>query len=114
MRNFSASVLPSSTVFWGTTGLSGVRQHHDGDAGEVLAGLLVGDVVGLAEAEGRREHRDRGLDVDADVAGVDRDVVGLGRREAGGVGAVDQQAPDVLERHAADDVLDVDAAVAER
>ena len=64
--------------------LRGVRQHHDGDAAEVGAGLLVGDVVGLAEAEGRREHRDRGLDVDADVAGVDREVVGLGGRQARG------------------------------
>jgi hypothetical protein len=44
---------------------------------------------------------------------VDRDVVGLGRRQAGGVGPVDQQAPDVLERHPSDEVLDVDPAVAE-
>ena len=29
-------------------GLRGVRQHHHGDPAEVLAGLLVGDVVGLA------------------------------------------------------------------
>ena len=43
-----------------------------------------------------------------------RQVVGLGRRQARGVGAVDQQPPDVLERDPADDVLDVDAAVAER
>ena len=33
--------------------------------------------------ERRREHRDGGLHVDADVAGVDRDVVRLGRRQAG-------------------------------
>ena len=94
--------------------LGGVRQHHDGDAGQVEPGLLVGDVVGLAHAEHRREHRDRGLHVGADVTGVDGDVVGLGRRQAGGVGAVDEEAPDVLEGHAADEVLDVDAAVAQR
>jgi len=54
------------------------------------------------------------LHVGAHVTGVDGDVVRLGRREAGAVRAVDQEAPDVLERHAADEVLDVDAAVAER
>ena len=42
------------------------------------------------------------------------DVVGLGRRQAGRVGAVDEQAPDVLERDPADELLDVDAAVAQR
>ena len=94
--------------------LRGVRQHHHRDAGQVEAGLLVGDVVGLAHAEHRREHRDAGLHVGADVAGVDRDVVGLGRRQARVVGAVDEQAPDVLERHPADELLDVDAAVAQR
>ena len=64
--------------------LRGVRQDHDGDPADVLAGLLVADVVGLAEAEGRREHRDRGLDVDPDVAGVHRQVVGLGGRAGPG------------------------------
>ena len=97
-----------------TGGLGGVRQHHDRDPAEVLPRLLVGDVVGLPEAEGRREHRDRRLDVDPDVAGVDGEGVGLGRGEPGLVGAVDQQAPDVLERDPPDDLLDVDPAVAQR
>jgi hypothetical protein len=44
---------------------------------------------------------------------VDRDVVGLGRRQPRLVRAVDQQAPHLLERHPADDLLDVDPAVAE-
>jgi hypothetical protein len=94
--------------------LGGVRQHHDRHAGEVEARLFVGDVVGLAHAEHGGEHRHRGLHVRADVAGVDRDVVGLGRRQAGRVGAVDEEAPDVLERDASDQLLDVDAAVAQR
>src|SRR2546422_226068 len=51
---------------------------------------------------------------DADVAGVHRQVVGLGRRQAGGVRAVDEETPDVLERHPADELLDVDPAVAQR
>ena len=95
-------------------GLGGVREHHHRDPAEVRARLLVADVVGLPEAERRRQHRDRGLHVDPDVAGVDRDVVGLGRREPGLVGAVDQQPPDLLERHPPDELLDVDAAVAQR
>src|SRR5690606_16416993 len=57
---------------------------------------------------------DRALHVGSDVAGVHRDGVGLGRRQARLVGAVDEQAPDLLERHAADQVLDVDTAVAQR
>ena len=38
----------------------------------------------------------------------------LGRRHARQQLAVDQQAPDLLERHVADELLDVDAAVAQR
>jgi hypothetical protein len=38
----------------------------------------------------------------------------LGGRQTGLERAVDQEAPDLLEGHVADDVLDVDAAVAER
>ncbi len=44
---------------------------------------------------------------------MDRDVVRLGGREARLVRPVDQQAPDLLEGDPADDLLDVDAAVAE-
>ena len=93
--------------------LRGVREHHHRDPREVEAGLLVGDVVGLAHAQHRREHRHRGLDVGPDVAGVDRDVVGLGRRQPGLVAAVHEQAPDLLEGHPSGELLDVDAAVAE-
>ncbi len=38
----------------------------------------------------------------------------LGGRHARQQRAVDQQAPDLLERHVADELLDVDAAVAQR
>ena len=60
------------------------------------------------------EHRQRGLEVRARVAGAHRQRVRLGGRHAGLEAAVHQQAPDLLERHAADELLDVDAAVAQR
>jgi hypothetical protein len=62
----------------------------------------------------RREHGDGGLHVRPHVTGVDRDGVGLRRRKPGLVGAVDEQPPHLLERHPSDDLLDVDAAVAQR
>jgi hypothetical protein len=94
-------------------GLGDVREGHHGRSGEVLAGLLRGDVEERFEAPHGSEHGERGLDVDADVAGVHRDGEGLGGGQAGVEGAVDEQAPDVAERDLADEVLDVDAAVAE-
>ncbi len=60
------------------------------------------------------QHRERRLDVDARVAGADRQRVRLGRRQPGRERAVDEQPPDLLERHAPDELLDVDAAVAQR
>ena len=57
IRNFSASVAPWSTSLCGTIVLAeaarrlgGVGQHHHRDPAQVEAGLLVGDVVGLAHA----------------------------------------------------------------
>ena len=60
------------------------------------------------------EHRQRRLDVDPGVAGADAQRVGLGRRQARLQLAVDEQAPDLLERDLAHQLLDVDAAVAQR
>ena len=86
---------------------------HDRDARQVVADLVDVDVEHLLQAPGRREHRDRGLHVDADVTGVHRQRERLGRRQAGVELPVDQQAPDVAEADVADELLDVDAAVAE-
>ena len=72
------------------------------------------DVEQRFEAPDGRQHGQRGLDVDPDVAGVHRDGERLGGRQPGVEAAVDQQAPDVPEGHVTDQVLDVDAAVAER
>ena len=93
--------------------LGDVGQRHHRGAGQLLAGLLVADVQQRAVTPDRREHGQRGLDVDPDVAGVHRDRERLGRRQAGAELAVDQQRPDVAERDVADQVLDVDAAVAQ-
>ena len=87
--------------------------HHRG-AREVVAGLLVGDVDQLAEAPLRREHRERRLHVDAVVARAHGQRVRFGRRQAGLEAAVHQQAPHLLVGDRADQVLDVDAAVAQR
>ncbi len=90
------------------------RQRHDRAAGEVVAGLLVGDVDHLLEPPLRGQHGQRGLEVGARVAGAHRKRVRLRRRQAGLEAAVHQQAPHLLEADLADQVLDVDAAVAQR
>ena len=97
-----------------TGGLRGEGHGHDRHPGEVVAGLVVVDVQQGLQAPGGGQHGDRGLHVDAHVARVHRDRVRLGRRQAGVELVVDQQAPDLAERHAADEVLDVHAAVAQR
>ena len=89
-------------------------ERHHRHPRQVVAGLLVGDVDQLLEAPLGAEHRQRGLEVHARVAGADRQRVRLGGRHARLEAAVHEQAPDLLERHAAHQVLDVDAAVAER
>ena len=63
---------------------------------------VVADVVQRPHAPGRRDHRDRALDVDTDVAGVHRDRVRLGGRQAGLVAAVDEKPPHPAERDTAD------------
>ena len=95
-------------------GLGDVGQRHDGGPGELLAGLLGVDVEQRLVAPDRGEHRQGRLHVDAHVTGVHRDRERLGRRESGTELAVDQEGPDVAEGDLADQVLDVDAAVAQR
>src|SRR5262245_1604467 len=94
--------------------LSDVRKHHDRGAREIVPRLLVVDVVQRPQAPGWREHRDRTLDIDPDVARVHRDGEGLGRRQPGVELVVDEKSPDVAERHPADKILDVDAPIAQR
>ena len=90
------------------------RERHHRGAREVVASLLVGDVDQLPEAPLGREHRERRLHVDAVVARAHGQRVRFGGRQAGFEVAVDEQAPDLLVGDGADEVLDVDAAVAQR
>ena len=87
--------------------------HHRG-AREVVASLLVGDVDQLAEAPLGREHRERRLHVDAVIARAHGERMGFGRWQSRLEAPIDQQAPDLLVGDGADQVLDVDAAVAQR
>ena len=59
------------------------------------------------------EHGQRGLEVDARVSRAHRERVGLGRRQHGLRGAIGQEPRDILERHTAGELLDVDAPVPE-
>ena len=96
-------------------GLRDVGQRHHRRAGELVAGGLVLDVQQRRVAPDRGEHGQTGLDVDADVAAVDRQRERLGGRQAVAELAVDQQRPHVAERDVlVDQILDVDAAVAQR
>ncbi len=88
-------------------------QGHDRHVGEVLASGVVIDVEERLQPPRGSQHRDRRLHVDAHVAGVDRDGERLGRGESGVELVVDEQAPHVAEGHAADELLDVDSAVAQ-
>ena len=95
-------------------GLGHEGERHHRRAREVVAGLLVADVDQLAEAPLGGQHRERRLHVHAGVAGAHRQRVGFGRGQAGLEVTVDQQAPDLLVGDRADEILDVDAAVAQR
>ena len=95
------------------------RLRHERERGhrrtrEVVARLRVRDVDQRPQAELRTEQRQRRLHVDPRVGGVDGERVRLGRRQARLEAPVDEQAPHALERHRADQLLDVDPAVAQR
>ncbi len=94
-------------------GLGDVRQGHDGGPRQVLAGLPLVDVEQGTQAPDGGEHGERRLHVHADVTRVDGDRERLGGRQTGVEGAVDQQPPHVPEGDVTDQVLDVDAPVAQ-
>ena len=122
-RNRSAAVFPPATTSSGTESVVAVGDprgtrddRHDlrGEAAEVVPRLLVRDLGELAEAPDTREPRDLGLCVRRRVARqrgrLVRVRLGHARLEA----LVDEEPPDLLVGDVPDELLDVDAAVAER
>jgi hypothetical protein len=95
----------------GRLGDEGQRGHRH--PGQVLAGLLVGDVQQLAETPVGGQHGDSGLHVHPDVAGVHRHRERLGGRQTRPELPVDQQRPDVAEGDLADQILDVHTAISQ-
>ena len=87
--------------------------HLRGEAAEILARLLVRDLVELAEPPLAREARRLGLQIGRRVAREACRLVRLRLRHDRVEVVVDEQAPDPLVRVAADELLDVDASVAE-
>ena len=112
-----ARIIDASLGDHGDAEAAGGLRHeghgHDGDVREVLSRRVVVDIEQRLETPPRREHRNGRLHVDAHVAGVHRDGVGLRGRQAGVELVVDEQAPDVAEGHPAHEVFDIDAAVAQ-
>ena len=117
--NRSTTVEQASSRFADTAGLvaagrvGGIGQHRRRGLRQVVAGLLVGDVQQRPESAGRGQQRQRGLHVDPDITGAEGGGGGVDRQLRAEL-VVDQQRPDVLEADAADQIVDVDAAVPQR
>ena len=90
------------------------RQRRRREACQIIARLLVVDVDELLQAPFRPERRQRRLQVGGNGAARILEMDRLGRRERRVDVLVDEQAPDVLERVLADELLDVDPAIPER
>ncbi len=94
-------------------GLGNDRDHRRREAGQIVARLVVRDVDQLLELPFAREVGGDCLKVGGRISGqIERLIAGRGL-EAGLRSIVDEQPPDLLERDDADEVLDVDAAVAQ-
>ena len=111
-----ASVMALSFVAQSARGIGRppVPQRVVDQATSIPERFLGGDVEQRLVAPDRRQHGQCGLDVDPDVAGVHRDRERLRRRQPRPELPIDQQSPDVAERHVPGEVFDVDAAVAQR
>ena len=94
--------------------LRGERQQRRRRTRELVAGGRRVDVDERRDAPRRGERGDGGLQIGTRVAGADGQELVAGRGEPGVGIAVDEQAPDALERDAARQLAEVDAAVAQR
>ena len=89
------------------------RHHLRGEPAEVLAGLVVGDLVELAQSPESGEVRGLSLQICRSVPGEARRLVQLRIRHLRFEVVIDEETPDVLIWIAADELLDVDAAIAQ-
>ena len=90
------------------------REQCRREPAEILAGDVIGDVDELAEIPVGTERGGDRLQVGRRVARQAGVLARLGDRQPGLEALVHEQSPDLLEGAAADELLDVDAAVAER
>src|SRR6266550_3315984 len=97
-----------------TRGTRDDRHHLRRQPAEILARLLVGDLVQLAELPFAGEPRRLGLEVCGRFAGESRRLVRLRIRHLRAQVVVDEEAPDVLIGNLPDERLDVDTALESR
>ena len=120
MRNRAAAFSPFADLGLGDRRLLPARCLRDDRQGrarelrEIVARLLVGDVDDLLHPPLRAERRERGLEVGGHGPARILELDPVDRLQRRVDVLVDEQPPDVLERVAADELLDVDAAIAER
>ncbi|COU56096.1 Uncharacterised protein [Mycobacterium tuberculosis] len=95
-------------------GLRDIGQRHHRCPGQLLAGGGVVDVEQRRISPDGRQHRQAGLDVDAHIAGVNRQRERFSRRQPAAEVAVHQQRPHIAEGDPLTyQVFDVDATVAQ-
>ena len=94
-------------------GLGDDRHHLGGKPREIVPSLLGVDVDELLQLPDRRQAGRLGLEVGRSVPSERCRLVRLGVRHARLEVLVDQEAPDFLVGHIADELLDVDPAIAQ-
>lgn len=86
-------------------------QRHHRHVSEILARGVVIDIENWLQTPGGSEHRDGGLNIHANVPGMNRYREWFRRWYPRVELSIDQQPPDIAERHAAHEVGDIDTAV---
>ena len=120
IRNRAAAFSPCSHLRLGHRRLLPARSLRDdrergaGELREIVARLLVGDVDDLLHPPLRPERRERSLEVGGNGTARVLQLDPVDRLQRRVDVLVDEQPPHVLERVAADELFDVDAAIAER
>jgi hypothetical protein len=89
------------------------RERGGRQPAEILLRLVVIDVDQLLQAPASAEHGEPRLEIGHVAAGPDRELL-VGRRQPRLERVVDEETPHLLERDLADQLLDIDAAIAKR